>query len=424
MKERTKKAKEKSLKEKAYKRTYKEKNTKKEKQAKRLEEQGAKAEKKQKEKIKKKQKEQAKKAERVKKEKLKKEKRMKEKSGKGERKIKEKKMKEEKAKEKAKKAERTTKEAKQKYKGAQKVLIAIDQSCKAKAKLKTKHFKEVTVTSNLVKSLTKTKLEMCAAEKKAQEKAKKSKAKLLQTRKHAKIAGPGFQFGKNPCKEGSNTFTQKLVLNQRVNVGIIPAGKVNVKIELNTDKDVDTELWTPNGENAIVAWQCKSHQKKHMKSKCIDSAQAVKAKFRDITISYSGYMPKNGQFGKEYIHIIGQSKYAFLIRAYAYQAGTAKVKYSWDKDKKLCAEVTKEKSTKSAIKKQLENQKQLSNENISQALKSSRSCKAAGMILKKTKAKMSAAKKKYAKLDHEFKTCQARKKAQMAKMKKMKSHRL
>jgi len=209
-------------------------------------------------------------------------------------------------------------------------------------------------------------------------------------------------------------------LNQRVNVGIIPAGKVNVKIALNTDKDVDTELWTADGGNAVVAWQCKRYQKKRLKAKCIDSFSKISQKWKDITIKYSGYMPKNGQFGKEYIHIVGKSKHAFMIRAFAYEAGTAKVRYSWDKDPKVCKAFKKEKSEKAALKRQLENYKSLSNEKISQMLKVVKSCKVASSALVKIKAKLSVSKKKFQKIEVSYKKCEAKKKAHMAKMKKMK----
>merc|ERR1712227_181735 len=415
MGEKTKKAVERSRKEKV----YKEKMSKKEKQAKyvqkkekkakeiaakkenaakKLKEQAAKAEKAKKEKAKKHKKEQAAKAEKAQKEKTKKEKATKESAAKAEKRQKEKQLKEKKSKEKAKKAEKATKEAAEKYKAPERI--------KAVAKIVT--------------SLTKTKTKACKAEKKAQEIAKKAKAKLVKARKNSKIAGPGFKFGKDPCKSGSNTFTQKLVLNQRVNVGIIPAGKVNVKIALNTDKDVDTELWTADGGNAVVAWQCKRYQKKRLKAKCIDSFSKISQKWKDITIKYSGYMPKNGQFGKEYIHIVGKSKHAFMIRAFAYEAGTAKVRYSWDKDPKVCKAFKKEKSEKAALKRQLENYKSLSNEKISQMLKVVKSCKVASSALVKIKAKLSVSKKKFQKIEVSYKKCEAKKKAHMAKMKKMK----
>merc|ERR1719284_484076 len=219
---------------------------KKEKAKKHKKEQAAKAEKAQKEKTKKEKlkEEQAAKAEKAQKEKTKKEKATKESAKKAEKRQKEKQLKEKKSKEKAKKAEKATKEAAEKYKAAKKVLEKIDASCKAQAKLKYKALERIKAVAKIVTSLTKTKTKACKAEKKAQEIAKKAKAKLVKARKNSKIAGPGFKFGKDPCKSGSNMFTQKLVLNQRVNVGIIPAGKVNVKIALNTDKDVDTELWT------------------------------------------------------------------------------------------------------------------------------------------------------------------------------------
>merc|ERR1711988_439533 len=288
--EKRKKAAEKKMKE------YKEKMSKKEKQAKyvqkkekkakeiaakkenaakKLKEQAAKAEKAKKEKAKKHKKEQAAKAEKAQKEKTKKEKATKESAAKAEKKQKENKKKELQAKEKAKKAEKAPKEAAEKYKAAKKVLEKIDASCKAQAKLKYKALERIKAVAKIVTSLTKTKTKACKAEKKAQEIAKKAKAKLVKARKNSKIAVPGFKFGKDPCKSGSNMFTQKLVLNQRVNVGIIPAGKVNVKIALNTDKDVDTELWTADGGNAVVAWQCKRYQKKRLKAKCIDSFSKI-----------------------------------------------------------------------------------------------------------------------------------------------------
>jgi len=187
---------------------------------------------------------------------------------------------------------------------------------------------------------------------------------------------------------------------------------------------VDTELWTEHGESAVVAWQCKSLQKKHLKAKCIDSPTAVKRKFRDITIAYSGWNGKKGkkgkqQKGREYVRIIGKSKYAFMIRAYGFQAGTAKVTYSWDEDKQKCLSFKKEKTSKSALKKQLENQKHLSNEKISQYLKSARSCKVATGVLKAQEKKVLVARKQYANISLELKKCRAKREKHGTKLKKI-----
>merc|ERR1711934_909114 len=59
------------------------------------------------------------------------------------------------------------------------------------------------------------------------------------------------------------------------------------------------------------------------------------------TISYSGY---NGitnhqgmNFGHEDISIGGKVNHAFMMRAYAFQAGVARINYSWGVDPKRCA---------------------------------------------------------------------------------------
>merc|ERR1711881_365428 len=294
-------------------------------------------------------------------------------------------MGETKAKEMTKKAEKRQKEALEKYKAASAVLEKISADCNVKAQRHIKALKQTQMDQKLVASATKTKIKVCTAQKKAKEIADKGKEKLFKARKNNKISGPGFKFGKNPCKKGFGTFKQKLALNQRVNVGLIPAGQVNVRVELNTDIDVDTELWTADGKSAVVAWRCLKHQSKKAKAKCIDSATKKIAKYMDIKIEYSGWLGVNAKFGHEYIHIIGKSKHAFMIRAFGYEAGWANVKYSWDGDAKQCKIWKQEKKTKHQLKKSLEHHKSLSNEKISEMMQSVQSCKSATMALNKAK---------------------------------------
>merc|ERR1712146_828969 len=93
------------------------------------------------------------------------------------------------------------------------------------------------------------------------------------------------------------------------------------------------------------AWQCKRYQKKRLKAKCIDSFSKISQKWKDITIKYSGYMPKNGQFGKEYIHIVGKSKHAFMIRAFAYEVARQRSDTAGTRTRK-CAKLSKRKNPK------------------------------------------------------------------------------
>jgi len=139
-------------------------------------------------------------------------------------------------------------------------------------------------------------------------------------------------------------------MGERVNVGLIPAGVFNVKVWLNTKQDVDTELWSADGKTAIVSWRC------HTKG-CINSAFKKTKAWRDIKITYSGYfgtIDKTGyNFGNEYIYLTGKSKHAFMMKAYAYEAGTANIRYQWDKDKKACSVVQQERAAKAKVRQSL-----------------------------------------------------------------------
>merc|ERR1712230_78219 len=85
------------------------------------------------------------------------------------------------------------------------------------------------------------------------------------------------------------------------------------------------------GEIAIVAWRVGK----------IDSPSAASIKYAGGTIKYSGYngiASKNGalNFGHEDIEIVGKSKSAFTMKAFAFESGTAKVYYSWGADPVKC----------------------------------------------------------------------------------------
>jgi hypothetical protein len=214
----------------------------------------------------------------------------------------------------------------------------------AKAQI-AKHTNAVHKALNVAKKICKKEKEMA---RRSAEKKKKHKAR-----------GATFKFdtGK-PCKGGKGDFKMKLKQDQRVVVGKIPANMKDVWVKLRTDKDVDTELWTANGkrEIAIVAWRVGK----------IDSPTAASVKYAGGTIKYSGYngiASKNGalNFGHEDIEIVGKSKSAFVMKAFAFETGTAKVYYSWGADPVKCKaqkakrrqEKKKKHNAKVAMKKRL-----------------------------------------------------------------------
>ena len=123
---------------------------------------------------------------------------------------------------------------------------------------------------------------------------------------------------------GSGEFDQTLVKNDVVEVGTIPAGKENVRVNLEADSDVDIEIY--HGDKAIVAWQCAN--KPNHSDPCLDSGEAATVDYEGMTLSYSGF---NGVGGTrhEFIQIDGALTQPLTVKAFAYSAGTAKVEYSW-----------------------------------------------------------------------------------------------
>merc|ERR1712093_552495 len=185
--------------------------------------------------------------------------------------------------------------------------------------------------------------EVCLAEEKANKRKQKEAAEM------GSFSGPPFKFEAEPCKGGKGNFEKKLDQGKRAKVGIIPANQNNVKVTLKTKKDVDLEVWGPQGKIAIVAWNCASHNKIHKTpTKCLDTSYKKSIKYAGATIEYSGYNGQNGNLGHEYVKIKGKSAEALTIQAYAYRAGTAKVDYSWGADKRECRR--KKRAAKKAAK--------------------------------------------------------------------------
>merc|ERR1711904_69194 len=185
--------------------------------------------------------------------------------------------------------------------------------------------------------------EVCLAEEKANKRKEEEKKDM------GSFTGPTFKFEVEPCKGGKGNFEKKLKQGKRAKVGIIPAKQNNVEVTLKTKKDVDLEVWGPQGKIAIVAWDCANHNKIHKTpTKCLDTSYKKSIEYAGATIEYSGYNGQNGNLGHEYIKIKGKSAEPLTIQAYAYRAGTAKVDYSWGPDKRECRR--KKRAAKKAAK--------------------------------------------------------------------------
>lgn len=122
------------------------------------------------------------------------------------------------------------------------------------------------------------------------------------------------------CREaGSGSFDQPIPAQGSVVVGNIPAGIVDVEVDLQTSggRDVDVQLW--DGDVPLVQWP----------DGLLSGPGFGSVEYEGVTIEYSGYNGIDGNWGHESIRVIGELPSTWTLRAYGYQAGTARVEYRW-----------------------------------------------------------------------------------------------
>jgi len=145
------------------------------------------------------------------------------------------------------------------------------------------------------------------------------------------------------CVGGSGTFSVNLTTaNQQIDVGTIPAGKWNVRVNLSAITDVDVQIFDTDDISkfsegkAVVAW-CFDPSKCNI-GELGSKTTADSTTYKDMKVTYSGYHGTNvNHAGDEYVWIDGKSTVALSMKAFAYQTGVAKIDYTWDgKQTKQC----------------------------------------------------------------------------------------
>jgi len=137
--------------------------------------------------------------------------------------------------------------------------------------------------------------------------------------KDATTNSGGFDWG-DACDAGNGEFTQLIENKAIVEVGEIPAGKANVRINLSANNDVDIQLYDKQTGHAIVAWPQGDL-----------SGHAVQTTtYEGMTIEYSGYNGVGGDLGNEYIELQGDVTRPLVMKAYGYKAGDAEVTYTYE----------------------------------------------------------------------------------------------
>jgi len=134
----------------------------------------------------------------------------------------------------------------------------------------------------------------------------------------------GFNFGGDgSCDGGSGTFQQEIEYwnndpEKAVTVGTIPKDLKDVYISLKSDEDVDIRLYDSDGTRIV-----------HWPYGILHGAKKASTVYKGVVIEYSGYNGDGTGLGHEYIKISGTTQNDFIMKAFGYKAGYARVDYSW-----------------------------------------------------------------------------------------------
>jgi len=137
------------------------------------------------------------------------------------------------------------------------------------------------------------------------------------------IAHAGFDWGEGTGEcSGDGSFQQSILKNAVVEVGEIPSGKQDVYIELNSDEDVDIQLYDKNTGDPIVGWNIGAPIGDYPNDN-------LETDYAGVEIEYSGYNGDGSGLGHEYIRLTGTLNRTLVMKAFGYKGGYAKVIYSW-----------------------------------------------------------------------------------------------
>jgi len=127
-----------------------------------------------------------------------------------------------------------------------------------------------------------------------------------------------FEWGSG-CSGGNGSFNQDIAKDAVLTVGTIPKDKANVEIKLTCDKDVDIQLFDEDGTK-IIQWP----------DGIFNQGEKETRLYKGVRITYSGYNGDGQNLGHESIKVEGVLPANFIMKAYGYAAGEARIDYSWE----------------------------------------------------------------------------------------------
>lgn len=149
-----------------------------------------------------------------------------------------------------------------------------------------------------------------------------------------------FSGSSSPCCMGTGScggeFEAQVAEKEYVTIGTIPAGKLDLEIILESNADVDVQLYDTAADRAIIAYcydapgtpvTCGENKKGYLGNNLYGTAES--AEHKGVVYDYSGWAGVDGRLGHEYIRIVGETNTPLLMTAFGYAAGDANITYSY-----------------------------------------------------------------------------------------------
>ncbi|KAK3248070.1 hypothetical protein CYMTET_42452 [Cymbomonas tetramitiformis] len=145
-----------------------------------------------------------------------------------------------------------------------------------------------------------------------------------------------WQRDRSECCQGTaactGSFEVTIGLRETADIGAIGIGKKDLEISMTAEGDLDIQLFDTDDTSefsegrAIVAYCGTDNCNLGVLGSEAGQTSAV---YKDLTYEYSGYEGDGTNLGNEYIKISDVTNTNTMMKAYAYEAGTATVSYSF-----------------------------------------------------------------------------------------------
>lgn len=122
-----------------------------------------------------------------------------------------------------------------------------------------------------------------------------------------------------PAPTGSGTFGQSIIANGISTVGELRIGLKDIYVALDSDKDIDIQLYDKLTGAAIIKWP----------DGLLSGSSKQTTEYYGTKIEWSGFSGDGANYGREYVKLTGTLTRSLIMKVFGYEAGEARVGYFW-----------------------------------------------------------------------------------------------